>query len=128
MRFHLFAIVAVVCATVGESAPVIARNGIVQAATLAAPGLPNAAIAQGSLFSIYGSGLGPATFRTADAYPLRTDLGGVTVTAAQGKTTVNVIPVFVSAGQINAILPSNTPIGLVAFKVTYITAKRAAWS
>jgi uncharacterized protein (TIGR03437 family) len=108
-----------VCAAIGKSAPVIARNGIVQATTLAAPGLPNATIAQGSLFSIYGSGLGPAAFRTADAYPLRADLGGVTVTAAQGSTTVNVIPVFVSAGQINAVLPSNTPIGLVAFKVTY---------
>ncbi len=119
MKFTWFVFAAVVCPNALISAPVVLPNGVVQAATLAPPGLPNAPIAQGALFSIYGTGLGPASFRTADAYPLKEDLAGVTITVAKGNQTVKAIPVFVSPGQINAIMPSNAPLGRVALKVTF---------
>jgi uncharacterized protein (TIGR03437 family) len=83
----------------------IAKRGVVNAASSAPEGLPGGAVARGSTFSIYGRRLGPASSPTL-AFPLGTTLGGVSITVPQGSTTVNAIPVFVSAGQINAIMPS----------------------
>ncbi len=88
------------------------------AASSMAPGLPSGGIARGSVFSIYGRNLGPDT-SPGLSFPLQTNLGGVTITLTQGDTTVNAIPVFVGPGQINAILPSNAPLGLSSLRVTY---------
>ncbi len=98
--------------------PVVAAGGIVNAATYAHAGLPNAGIAQGSLFTIFGSGLGPAASPTL-AFPLVTTLGGVSISVLQGSTTVAAIPVYVGPGQINAIMPSSTPLGADNLTVTY---------
>ena len=83
-----------------------------------AQGLAGGAIAQGSTISIYGTNLGPQT-SPALAFPLGTSLGGVTVTLKQGATSVSAFPVFVSAAQINAIVPSNTPLGKVSLQLSY---------
>jgi len=84
---------------------------------IAAPGLPGGAIAQGSIFSIFGTNLGPAS-SPALAFPLVTTLGGVSIKVTQGTNSVNAIPLFVSPGQINALMPSNTPLGLVSVQAT----------
>ena len=102
--------------------PYIAYRGVVNAASSTTPGLPSGGIARGSTFSTYGRRLGPAS-SPALSFPLSTTLGGVSITITQGTTTVNAIPTFVSAGQINAIMPSNAPLGLATMRVTFNNAR-----
>ncbi|HUJ48572.1 MAG TPA: hypothetical protein VLW25_00175 [Bryobacteraceae bacterium] len=99
--------------------PAIYPHGVVNSASILSPGLPAGSIAQGSIFSIFGSNLGPATGVQVSSFPLGNTLAGVSITATQGTTTVNVLPVYVQQGQINALIPSNTPLGLVSLRVTY---------
>jgi uncharacterized protein (TIGR03437 family) len=106
----------------GCYAQLIGSRSIVNAASFMAPGLPAGAIARGSIFSIFGRGLGPAA-SPALAFPLLTTLGGVSITVTQGTTTVNAIPLYVSASQINAIMPSNAPLGKVSVSVTANNSK-----
>ena len=101
----------------GCYAQLIGSRSIVNAASFMAPGLPAGAIARGSIFSIFGGHLGPASSPPL-AFPLSTTLGGVSITVTQGTTAVNAIPLYVSAGQINAIMPSNAPLGKVSVSVT----------
>ncbi|HWB85104.1 MAG TPA: hypothetical protein VG675_13250 [Bryobacteraceae bacterium] len=105
--------------------PQINYRGVVNAASYMAPGLPGGSIALGSMFSIFGKGLGPSS-TPALAFPLQTTLAGVSITVSQGSTTVSAIPVFLSAIQINAIMPSNAPLGKVTLRVTYNGAKSNA--
>lgn len=116
MRAILLGLIATATAW---SAPYIAYRGIVSAASYAPSGLPNGKLARGSIISIFGTGLGPATGVSANTYPLGTTLAGVTMSLTQGNTTVAGIPVYVAAAQINALLPSNTPLGRVVVRVTY---------
>ena len=84
-----------------------------------APGMPGSGIAQGSIFSIYGSALGPATWIEANQFPLQTMLGGTSVTVTVGGTQVSAIILGTDSNQVNAILPSITPVGSGTFTVTY---------
>ena len=111
--------ICLVAAPAAAQAPFINGHGIRNAAGDYPPGLPDGAIAQGSLFTIYGTNLGPTTGVQVSAFPLQITFSGVSVTATQGSTTVNIIPVFVLSSQINAIMPSNTPLGQVSLQVTY---------
>ena len=99
-------------------APHINYRGVVNAASFTPPGLPSGAIARGSTISIFGSGIGPASTPTL-SFPLQNTLGGVSIRLTQGSTTVNAIPVFVSGGQVNAIVPSNAPLGQVSLVLNY---------
>lgn len=84
------------------------------------PGSPNYAIAQGSIFILYGSGIGPAALLQQGFSPaLNRNLGGVSIKTTIGTTTTEAIPYYVSAGQIAAILPSATPVGTGSMTVTY---------
>ena len=91
----------------GCYAQLIGSRSIVNAASFMAPGLPAGAIARGSIFSIFGGHLGPASSPPL-AFPLSTTLGGVSITVTQGTTAVNAIPLYVSAGQINCLVPYAT--------------------
>ena len=73
-------------------------------------GLPNYGIAQGSIFDIFGTNLAPTT-TPLQSVPLKTNLGGITVTVTVNGTTTNVILYYVTPTQIAGILPSNTPVG-----------------
>jgi uncharacterized protein (TIGR03437 family) len=97
----------------------ISTRGVVNAASSAPGGLANGAIAQGSIFTIYGTQIGPSNGATASSFPLGSSLQGVSITISQGQTEVNAIPVYVGAGQINAIMPSNAPLGMQPVKVSY---------
>jgi uncharacterized protein (TIGR03437 family) len=92
---------------------------VVNAASYAPADFPGGAIAQGSIFAVFGAALGPANPLSASASPLQKTLGGVSITVTQGATTVNAIPLYVSATQVNAIMPSNAPIGAVQVVVKY---------
>jgi uncharacterized protein (TIGR03437 family) len=111
-------ILAIVLAAQAVAQPQIAANGVLNAASNTPVGLPNSSIAQGSIFTIYGTNLGPSSSPTL-AYPLQTTLGGVTVQVTSGSTTLNAIPIFVGPGQINAVLPGSTPIGSATLTVAY---------
>jgi uncharacterized protein (TIGR03437 family) len=88
-------------------------------ATNLPPGLPNSGIAQGSLFVVYGTNLGPATLAIVTAFPLHTTIGGTSIQVTVGTTTVDAIMYYSSATQVAAILPSRTPTGTGTVKVTY---------
>jgi len=98
--------------------PAVNKNGILNAASDAFVGLPNSSIAQGSIFSIYGTKMGPSSSPSL-SFPLLTTLGGVSVNVTSGGTTVKAIPMFVGPNQINAVLPGNTPTGSATLTVAY---------
>ena len=98
--------------------PYIYYRGIVNVASYMAPGLPAGSLAQGGMVAIFGANLGPAAGVQATAFPLGTTLSGVSVTVTQNTTSVSAYPVYVSAGQINAIIPSNAPLGRVTLQAT----------
>jgi uncharacterized protein (TIGR03437 family) len=100
----------------GPSTPV---KEIVNAASYASPIMANSSIAQGSIFTVFGTNLGPSQ-SPPTSFPLSTTLGGVTVSVSQGGgAPLNAIPLFVGPHQINAIMPSNTPLGTVSITTTY---------
>ena len=99
--------------------PEIPLYGIVNAASFMNRVLAAGAIARGSMFTIFGSGIGPAAGVGATAFPLASELGGVRIRVFTLDAEVEAIPLFVSTGQINAIMPSDAPLGFVAVEVTF---------
>jgi len=99
--------------------PFIAQRGIVNTASYVPQGMPGSSIARGSMFSVFGRGLGPPSAAQQPQYPLQIALAGVTAKVSKGATQVDAIPVFVSAAQLNLVLPSNAPLGTCTLQVTY---------
>jgi len=103
--------------------PLIYNRATFNSASFMPAGLPAGAIAQGSIFTVFGNYMGPTTGVSSTSLPLSNTLSGVSLTVTQGTTTVNAIPVYVSASQINAIMPSNAPIGTASLRVFYNNAR-----
>jgi uncharacterized protein (TIGR03437 family) len=116
-RLSSFLFLAAAAIPMLSAAPTI--SSVVNGASNIVPGLPNAPVAQGSIFVIYGSGLGPANISYAPAAFQSTTLSGTSVAVTVGTTTVNAPMYYTSASQVAALLPSNTPTGSAAFTVTY---------
>lgn len=91
----------------------------VNQASFETPASPAYAIAQGAMFAVFGSDMGPGDLAVATAFPLTTNLSGTSVQVTVGGRTVDCFLVFASAGQLAAILPSTTPLGEGAITVTY---------
>jgi uncharacterized protein (TIGR03437 family) len=72
-----------------------------------------AEIAQGSIFVVFGSNMGPAALTQAGSLPLGTTLSGTGVrfTPVAGGAGVDAFMVYTSAGQVAGILPSTAPVG-----------------
>jgi uncharacterized protein (TIGR03437 family) len=104
-------------ATLGAQ-PYINARSVVNTASFAAPDLPGGAIAQGSVFTILGSGLGPVKPVQATSLPLGISLAGVSVRVFRGTQVLSALPVYVSSSQIQAILPSNAPLGRVSVHIS----------
>ncbi len=122
MSGNRFFILLAVLAGPAPAQPVISYDGVwgvENAASYAAKGLPNAPIAQGSIFAIFGTGLGPTPGAQVSSYPLTDTFNGVSISVSQGSVTVAAIPLYVSATQINAIMPSNAPLGSDTVAVTF---------
>ena len=102
-----------------QAQPYINYRGIANAASYTPPGLSGSEIAQGSIFSISGSNLGPATPVQVSAFPLSKTLAGVSVKVTQGSTSVDALPLIVTASRIIAIMPSTTPLGPVSISVMF---------
>jgi uncharacterized protein (TIGR03437 family) len=73
--------------------PYINTRGVINTASFTAPNLPGGAVAQGSVFTILGSRLGPAKPVQATSLPLGITLGGVSVRVFQGTRVLSALPV-----------------------------------
>lgn len=118
LRFFLLLLVTSQVMHLKAQSGVIYPKSVLNAASYAAPGLPHGSIARGSVFSIFGLGLGPSS-SPGLAFPLSTTLGGVSVKVFQASTSVNAIPLYVGGGQVNAIMPSNAPLGRASVQVVF---------
>lgn len=118
VRWLAMVLTAVGCYAQLATQPVVTYRGVVNAASLAPPGLPNAGIARGSVFTIFGANIGPTAPATVNSFPLGPSFNGVSVAIVQGGLSIAAIPIFVSANQINAILPSSTPLGTNLLRVS----------
>jgi uncharacterized protein (TIGR03437 family) len=120
MRGPLLCLCLAICsAPLLTGQPYISYRSVLNGASYVAAGLPGGSIAQGSIFSIFGSNLGPAS-SPALSFPLSSALGGVSISvSAPGGTPVAAIPLYVSATQINAIMPSTAPLGAASVVVTF---------
>jgi len=82
------------------------------------PGLPNYAIAQGSITIVKGLELSDRSTGLQSTYPLPKILEGVTVEVTVGGTTTTCILYYVLPQQLAFIVPSNTPVGTGTLKIT----------
>jgi uncharacterized protein (TIGR03437 family) len=106
-----------------SAAPTV--SSVENAASYLTPGLPNAGIAQGAIFIVFGSGLGPANLTVAPSAFQSTTLSNTSVAVTVGGTTVNALMYYTSAGQVAALLPSDTPTGTGTVTVTYNNQRSA---
>lgn len=104
--------------------PAITQLSNIYSWTLA--GLPNYGTAQGSIFAIFGTNLS-STSVPLQGGPLQSTLSGVTLNVTVGTTTTQPLLYFLSPTQINAVLPSSTPVGAGTITVTNGTAVSAAY-
>jgi len=112
-------IFAFLVATCGFAQPVITSTDVENSASFLVQGLPGSGIAQGSIFTIFGTGVGPATLVQAGSLPLQTSLGGTSVTVTVGGQTVKAYILAAVSYQVNALLPSTTPTGSGTVTVTF---------
>lgn len=99
--------------------PIISTGGILNAASYSLSGLPNSGIAQGSMFLVFGSKLGPAALSQVSVFPLPITLAGTSMKVTVNGVTLVVPMVYTLASQICGILPSSTPVGTGSLTVTY---------
>ena len=121
MKLPLLSLFVLVCilSRSGYGQPVVASDGVVNGASYLQPDLPNAAIAQGSIFVVFGSNLGPATLQEAKSFPLPMVLAGTSIEITSGSTSAAAIMIYTSATQLAAILPSSIAAGTASLTVTY---------
>jgi uncharacterized protein (TIGR03437 family) len=100
-----------------STGPVVAA--VSNAASYISSNLPNGAIAQGGIFVVQGINLGPANISIASAAFQSTTLSGTSISVTVGGTTVAPLMYYTSAGQVAALMPSNTPTGTGTITVTY---------
>jgi uncharacterized protein (TIGR03437 family) len=93
-----------------DAAPEI--RSILNAGSYAPASMPNSAIAQGSIFVIFGAELGPVALQPAAGFPLPTRLAGTSVRVAVASTTLDAPLLYVWDKQVAAILPSAAPLGI----------------
>ena len=76
-------------------------------------------LAQGSLFVVFGTEIGPAQYTGATSLPLPPQLGGTSISVTSGNTTLICPMVYSLLGTAAAILPSNTPTGPATVTLTF---------
>jgi uncharacterized protein (TIGR03437 family) len=106
-------------AALAAAAPLL--NGVYNAASWVPAGLPNSSIAEGSIFTLIGTGMGPGNLVKVTSYPLPTTQGlaGTSIQVTVGGVTNSCIMVYTLATQVAAILPSSTPVGAGTLTLTY---------
>ncbi|HTS49771.1 MAG TPA: Ig-like domain-containing protein [Bryobacteraceae bacterium] len=94
-------------------------TSVENAASSNAPGLPNAAIAQGAIFNMYGFNMGPSTLVVSSNPFQSTNLSGTSASVTINGQKVDVLMYYTSDKQVSGLLPSNTPVGTGTITVTY---------
>ena len=122
MKLSRIWILAILACLPAAAQPVI--KGVANAASFAVAGLPSSDIALGSMFVIFGTGLGPANLTQVSSYPLPTTQGlagtTVNINTASFAGQTNAILIYTSATQIAAIVPSSLNFtGTVDLTVSY---------
>lgn len=106
--------------------PRVAQGGILNVASYAFDGLPNSAIAQGSLFTVFLDASFPVQLQRVSSYPVPTAFGGFSMRVTVGGQTRSVLMFFVAPQQLGGILPSDTPAGTGELRVSYNGAEGPA--
>lgn len=101
-----------------QTTPTINTAGVLNNASFALQGMPNSSIAQGSLFVVFGTNLGPVGLTQQAAYPLQATLAGVSGKVTVGSQTFDLIPAYLTPTQAGFILPSRTPVGSGSISIT----------
>ena len=98
-----------------SGAPTISANGVLNACGF------QAKLAPDTFFIILGSGLGPASLKTAPApnYPMSVGGTSVTFTPAAGGAAINVKMVWAASAYVAGVLPSSITPGTYAVQVAY---------
>ena len=103
--------------TYTTSAPML--TGVVNTASNIPPGPANYGLAQGSLFAVYGSNMGPSSLAVANL-PLPTNgLSGTSITIAGTVGMVSAPVYFTRSDVVVGVMPSNTPPGNGTMIITY---------
>lgn len=100
---------------IASAQPAINPGGVLNAASYTLPGRQGSAIAQGSIFTIFGRNLGPANGVQAGIFPLPvgpvSSLAGTQVRIEFSPLERYYAPVvYTSATQVTAIMPSSVPV------------------
>jgi uncharacterized protein (TIGR03437 family) len=114
-----FVVLLLSASALSAQQPILYFRQAVNAASFAPFGLPNAPIARGSVFAVFGENLGPAQSQSAPSFPLATTLSGVSLSVTQSGTATQVFPLVVSATQVNAVMPSSVTAGVATLRLTY---------
>jgi uncharacterized protein (TIGR03437 family) len=93
-------------------------GAVLNAASYTLPGLPGSGIAPGSMFLVFGTGLGPAQLESA-VPPLSKKLAETVVHVSGTGFEQDCYLFYTYATQVAGILPSQTPTGSVRLTVTY---------
>jgi len=117
-RTFIQALLATAACSALFAQPAVNDGGILNAASYMSAKLPGGAIAQGSIFVVFGVRMGPANIALA-GFPLPSTLAGTNVRVTSGGQTLDCPLVYTLAGQLAAILPSNTPVGNATLTVTF---------
>ncbi len=111
VRMTNIIVVAILAAALAHAQAPMITGGPVNAASYVIQGLPNANIAQGSMFVLFGNNIGPPEIANAFNFPLPTTLSGTSIQVTVGGTATKAIMLFAVSSQVAAILPSTTQIG-----------------
>jgi len=111
-------ILTFVCTTSLAATPSL--TGVYNAAGWVPPGLPNSGVAQGAIFTVTATGLGPAALRQVQSYPLPTTQGfaGITIKVTVGGVQTCIM-VYTLATRAAAILPLGTAVGTGTLTLSY---------
>ncbi len=97
----------------------ITPGGVVNVASFAPVGLPNAQIARGSVFAVFGQNLAAEGLAQATSFPLPIELGGTTVEVEVSGVVSQCWLLFTTPGQVGVLLPSATPSGAGTLRLSH---------
>ena len=104
---------------IATAQPPTITGGPVNAASYARAGFPNAGIAQGGMFVLFGNNLGPPAIVTATSFPIQKSLGGTSVQIKMGGSVFDALMIYSVVSQVAAIVPSPVPTGDGTLTVTF---------
>jgi len=105
-------------------APLISAGGIVNACGY------QTTLAPDTVFTVFGSNLGPAALQSASGTNYPTTLAGTSIsfTPSTGGTAIAARMIFTSVGEVAGLLPSSIPPGAYSVTLTYNSQSSAAQS